>query len=87
MDKKNLKIIKFALEEDVGKKDITSSLIPKDAWAKAQVISQKKTIVCGVKIFNEVFRQVDRKIKIKWLVKDGQLVSAKKVLCKLDRGL
>jgi len=84
MNKKQFyKIINLALKEDVGKKDITSSLIPINSLAKAQIICQQKAIICGIDFVNRVFAKIDPKIKITWLVKDGAEVHAKKVLCKL----
>jgi nicotinate-nucleotide pyrophosphorylase (carboxylating) len=84
MNKKQFcKIINLALEEDIGKKDITASLIPANTFVKAQIICQQKAVICGRAFVDAVFAKIDPKIKITWRVKDGDQVYAKKVLCEL----
>jgi nicotinate-nucleotide pyrophosphorylase (carboxylating) len=84
MNKKQFfKIINLALEEDIGKKDITASLIPADTFVKAQIICQQKAVICGRAFVDAIFAKIDPKIKIIWQVKDGAMVHTKKVLCEL----
>ncbi|MDR2425588.1 MAG: carboxylating nicotinate-nucleotide diphosphorylase [Endomicrobium sp.] len=55
-------LIKLALEEDGVFNDITTkSLIPKDKKAKAVLIANRHGILCGVDIFAEVFKTIDKK--------------------------
>lgn len=85
MNKKDLiEIIKLALREDIGDKDITASLIPNNTWAQAYIICQQPAIICGINFVNAVFTKIDPKVKITWSVKDGARVPASKVLCKLE---
>ncbi|MBU0745044.1 MAG: carboxylating nicotinate-nucleotide diphosphorylase [Gammaproteobacteria bacterium] len=81
--KKSHKIINLAIEEDIGKKDITASLIPLNSWAEAHIVSQQKAVICGIDFVTSIFAQIDPKIKITWKIKDGAQVHAKKILCKL----
>lgn len=79
-----LKIIKLALAEDLGKKlDLTASLVPIKKISEAYIMVQQQAVICGIDWVTEVFSQVDQKIKIKWLVKDGDLVSKGTILGKL----
>jgi nicotinate-nucleotide pyrophosphorylase (carboxylating) len=71
------KIVENALEEDVGKGDITAKMtIPEKAKAKAVIYSKEKGIVCGLDVAGMVFTSMDPGIKFKKLVKDGDPVKA-----------
>jgi nicotinate-nucleotide pyrophosphorylase (carboxylating) len=79
-----------ALEEDLGDGDITAALIPKGAAATALVICRDEAVLCGTAWFEEVFRQLDSSITIRWQAKDGDDIEANQTLCTLDgpaRGL
>lgn len=77
------RIVALGLAEDLGKGDLTSSLIPANTMARAQIVSQQKAIICGTAFVDAVFNRIDPQVKIDWLVKDGEEVFAKKVLCRL----
>ncbi|MEI8054898.1 MAG: carboxylating nicotinate-nucleotide diphosphorylase [bacterium] len=77
------RIIELALKEDIGKKDITASLISSSSKAYAYIVSQQKAVICGSDFVTAVFAKIDPKIKITWLVQDADLVHEKQILCKL----
>lgn len=72
-----------ALAEDVGAGDITASLIPEQAKAKATVITRERAVICGQAWFDAVFRQLDSSINITWHVSEGDLTNASAILCEL----
>ena len=76
--------VRIALAEDVGAGDITAQLIPAEQQAKAHVITREAAVISGVAWVNEVFRQVDAKVTVRWLVADGQAVEANAVLFELE---
>lgn len=76
--------VRIALAEDVGVGDITAQLIPAEQQAKAYVITREAAVISGVAWVNEVFRQVDAKVTVRWLVADGQAVEANAVLFELE---
>lgn len=76
-------VVKHALEEDIRDGDITAMLIPEDNRAEAKVITREQAIVCGQPWVDEVFRQLDPEVEIKWLVKDGDEVQPEQTLFKL----
>jgi len=76
--------VTFALAEDIGSGDITAQLIPEDQHAKATVITRENAVICGVEWVNEVFRQLDPKVVVTWLVTDGQRVEANSELFTLE---
>lgn len=73
-----------ALEEDIGSGDLTAELIPSGSRFGAQVITRDDAVLCGQPWFNEVFRQLDRRVRVDWSVHDGETVRANQVLCTLE---
>ncbi len=73
--------VRRALAEDVGAGDLTAALIPANSHAEAQVITREDAVLCGTAWFDEVFRQVDKRIRVVWLVKDGDAMRAGQTLC------
>lgn len=76
--------VRIALAEDVGAGDITAQLIPAEQNASARVITREAAVISGVAWVNEVFRQVDSSVEVRWLVADGQRVQANAVLFELE---
>lgn len=60
-----------ALKEDVGGGDITAQLIPQEKTAMATVITRETMVVCGCDWVDEVFKQVDADLVVKWHCTDG----------------
>jgi nicotinate-nucleotide pyrophosphorylase (carboxylating) len=77
-------VVSRALEEDLGRGDLTAALIPASQTAEAQVITRDDAVLCGQPWFNEVFRQLDRRIRVEWLVHDAEAMRANQVLCTLE---
>lgn len=77
-------IIKSALQEDIGSKDITSSLlIHGNHKSTAIILAKEDFIIAGMVFVKEVFAQVDKKIKLTVLIKDGTLVKKGKIIAKV----
>ena len=73
--------VKAALQEDLaGQQDITVQLVPQNKQAKAHVITREHAVICGQAWVNEVFKQIDPKVKITWEHKDGDLVEANNII-------
>ena len=73
-----------ALQEDVGSGDLTAQLIPADRTAHATVITREDAVLCGTAWFDEVFRQIDPRARVKWSAHDGDRVRADQQLCALE---
>lgn len=73
-----------ALGEDVGKGDLTAQLVPAARTGSAQVISREPAVLCGQAWFDEVFRQCDASVNVRWTVADGQTVAPNQVLCQIE---
>lgn len=76
--------VRVALAEDIGTGDITAQLIPADKVVHARVITRENATVSGVEWVNEVFRQVDERVRVIWHVADGDRVQTNQVLFELE---
>ena len=76
--------VKIALAEDVAGGDLTSHLVPDSSHARARVISREAAVLCGTAWFEEVFRQLDPGVRIRWEAADGERIHADIVLCELE---
>jgi len=72
-----------ALAEDIGSGDLTAGLVPANAMATARVITREAAVVCGCDWFDEVFRHLDLRVSVQWQHRDGDLVGADQLLCKV----
>ncbi len=61
-----------ALSEDGADIDVTAQLIAADKSATADVITRESAVICGRPWVDEVFRQVDPAISLKWFVAEGE---------------
>lgn len=75
--------VKCALDEDIGTGDLTASLIPAENIAQATIITRQDAIICGIDWVNACFQTMDANIKIKWLVNEGEKISANQLLCEI----
>ena len=73
-----------AIAEDVGPGDLTAALIPAATRAAAPVITRADGGPCGTAWFDEVFRQLDKTIRVAWRARDGDLLRAGQTLCELE---
>lgn len=76
--------VRAALAEDVGSGDITAQLIPAGRDASARIITRENATVAGTAWVDEVFRQVDPRVQVRWQVRDGEQVSADQTLFTLE---
>ena len=66
-------IIKMAIEEDLGRGDVTSQLLfPEEAIDKASIISREEIVVSGMDIAQEILNCYDKRLKLATRIKDGE---------------
>jgi nicotinate-nucleotide pyrophosphorylase (carboxylating) len=66
-------LIQMAIEEDIGRGDVTTRLLFKDdAVAKANIISREEIVVCGMGVVREILGCYDERLKLRILVTDGK---------------
>ena len=68
-------LILQALREDLGDGDHTSlATIPRNATGKARLLVKENGVIAGLEIAEKVFFAVDKELKMKSFVSDGDLV-------------
>ena len=73
--KEALPLIKMAIEEDLGRGDMTGELFAKDDnIARADIISREEIVLCGIDVARQILRLYDRKLKLRPIKTDGQRV-------------
>ncbi len=79
------KIFLNALREDIRTKDITTdAVIPKDKFAKGIILAKEDFVVCGLAVVLSIFKILDKNIKFKALVKEGDFVKKGKAIAKFS---
>ncbi len=77
-------IIKTALYEDINdREDITGSAIFEDEQDHFYLVSKDKGILCGMDIFEKVFKTVDPSIKIKIKISDGSGIEKNMIIAQI----
>lgn len=75
--------VAVALAEDLGPGDVSANLIPAERSTRAHVLCREAAVVCGAPWFDEVFRQLDGRVSVRWHHADGTGVLPDTVLCEL----
>ncbi|MDA0824157.1 MAG: carboxylating nicotinate-nucleotide diphosphorylase [Proteobacteria bacterium] len=78
------RVVKNALDEDVGDGDITAQLIQSTAWASAQVVCRERAVICGRAWFEQAFQLLDHNCLITWHRSDGESIEADEIVCHLE---
>ncbi|HEY0707418.1 MAG TPA: carboxylating nicotinate-nucleotide diphosphorylase [Polyangia bacterium] len=75
------RLIELALDEDLGRGDITTdSIIDATVTGSARIVAREPVVVAGIAVASEVFRRVDAGITVTASVADGADVPAGGVL-------
>lgn len=74
-------IIKQALAEDIGRRDITTGLIiPKNKKIKAKIIAKEGFLLCGIGAIRQVFKTVDPRLSFAQKIKEGKQAHNQEVI-------
>jgi len=80
-----LPIIKAALKEDIGKGDITTSvLVDKFLSSRAAIITKEDCVVCGLEIAEWLMAQIDYSVRFRPNCKDGDFVGRNKEVAYME---
>jgi nicotinate-nucleotide pyrophosphorylase (carboxylating) len=78
-------VVARALAEDLGKGDITTdSLITREQQGTGIIVARKEGILAGIDVAGEVFRQVDRKLRVELILQDGAGLEAGAEIAKVS---
>jgi nicotinate-nucleotide pyrophosphorylase (carboxylating) len=79
------RIIRYALEEDIGYGDVTSQLlIPKTVQAELAFVNREPMVNCGTQVVARAFALLDIGIRTELLVREGETVAAGTVLIRVS---
>ena len=73
--------VAIALSEDLGSGDITAELIPAEATARAIITSREALTLAGQPWVDEIYRQLDERIKVDWMFNDGDRIREDSEIC------
>ncbi|MGW8248638.1 MAG: carboxylating nicotinate-nucleotide diphosphorylase [Acidiferrobacterales bacterium] len=76
--------VRRAIAEDVGSGDLTAQLIPAESNSSGHILCRDSAILCGCDWVDEVFRQLDDSISIKWNLRDGDSMRENDIVCELN---
>ena len=76
--------VNAALKEDLGRIDKTSQLISKNELGIATIKSNQSAILCGSLWVNSCFKKLNNRIKIDWLVSEGQSIKKGQTICQIQ---
>src|SRR5688572_15916457 len=69
------RIVEMALEEDLGRGDVTTdATVPPQTRGEAVMIARVPLVACGLQLAHEVYAQIDPEVQLFERAKDGQLV-------------
>ncbi len=75
--------VQTALDEDVGRGDLTAQLIPQHTEGHATVITRQHMVLCGTAWFEGCFRALDSGCDIRWRLPEGGRAEAGQALCEI----
>jgi nicotinate-nucleotide pyrophosphorylase (carboxylating) len=78
------RLIELALEEDIGRGDVTTqSLIPAEKKGAAQIRAKENLVMAGLPVAARVFMKLDKEVHFLPMAEEGQEVEAGAVLAQL----
>lgn len=82
--KKIKSIVKKAIQEDIGRGDITTKLIvcPQNK-IEAIIICKEKSVLCGIELAREAFYQINPNLKFHPYKKDGQTIKKNEIIAEI----
>ena len=67
--------VQTAIREDVGTGDVTAGFVPQNQVAHGRVITREAGVMSGRPWVEEVFRQVDPGVRLRWHANDGERIN------------
>jgi nicotinate-nucleotide pyrophosphorylase (carboxylating) len=64
-----------AIREDVGTGDVTAGFVPENQLAHGRVITREAAVMSGRPWVEEVFRQIDGGVRLRWHANDGEHIN------------
>ena len=85
MDKHMMRMLDWALEEDLGAGDCTSnSSVPATLEHEGFILAKEEGVVAGIEVAEEVFRRVDPSVTFEAKLADGDAVEVGDVVIRIQ---
>ena len=85
MDQHMLRMLDWALEEDLGRGDCTSnSSVPATLSHEGFILAKEAGVVAGIEVAREVFKRVDPEVVFEAKVADGDAVAVGDVVIRIE---
>lgn len=77
-------LIKSAIREDITSEDVSAnSVMPQSKLGEVELICKQDGIICGLPIFERVYKIMDDKTEVEFYVKDGDAVTKGQLMAKV----
>lgn len=77
-------LILGALKEDITSEDVsTNSVMSTAAKGEVDLICKEDGVICGLQVFERVFKLLDETVKVEFFANDGDVLKAGKVVAKV----
>ena len=79
------RLVSLALEEDIGRGDLTGRLALDESWrATAHVLVKEPCRLAGLELIEAVFGALDPGVSVRRLARDGEDVDGRRAVCALE---
>ena len=77
-------LIKMALREDISSEDVsTNAVMPEAKAGEVELIAKQDGIICGMDVYERVFKLLDESTVVEKYVKDGDVVTKGQLMAKV----
>ena len=77
-------LIKMALREDISSEDVsTNAVMPEAKAGEVELIAKQDGIICGMDVYERVFKLLDESTVVEKYVKDGDAVTKGQLMAKV----
>ncbi|MEO0202612.1 MAG: carboxylating nicotinate-nucleotide diphosphorylase [candidate division WOR-3 bacterium] len=80
-------ILQYSILEDSFYGDLTSEILQISGNGKFVAISKEDAIICGLKIFQKIFKLINSSIEVKLFFKDGNFVKSGEIIAEIKGNL
>ncbi|MCH7505404.1 carboxylating nicotinate-nucleotide diphosphorylase [PVC group bacterium] len=80
-------LIRLALDEDSVRHDVTANVAELQKMAEAHIIAKEPCVLAGVDVLRDIFRKLNKKIRVTALYRDGAYVTKGCVVFKVKGNL
>jgi len=85
MDLEVSRVIRCALEEDIGDGDVTTDCtVPADMWLAGTFVAKEAGVIAGLEVVRRTFAQLDERVRVTPLVADGDYVAAGRAIATIS---